>query len=135
MGMRLLPYIDLNDYEEPPTRYPSEGRCPGSHPSTGKPRPGAAGDRTMSSCRWLKSERRKCPSSTAMNAWTGPACHRWGYYGENLGAKVSAEKQVTSWMSSDGHRANILREGYHRIGVGCYLAENGKRYWIQVFSK
>lgn len=65
----------------------------------------------------------------------GTRVSQMGYYSENLGAKASAEKQVTSWMSSDGHRANILRERYHRIGVGCYLAENGKRYWIQVFSK
>ena len=65
----------------------------------------------------------------------GTRVSQMGYYGENLGAKASAEKQVASWMSSDGHRANILREGYHRIGVGCYLGGNGKRYWIQVFSK
>ena len=65
----------------------------------------------------------------------GTRVSQMGYYGENLGAKASAEKQVSSWTNSDGHSANILREGYHRIGVGCYLGENGKRYWIQVFSK
>ena len=65
----------------------------------------------------------------------GTRVSQMGYYGENLGAKTSAEKQVASWMSSEGHRANILREQYHRIGVGCYLGGNGKRYWIQVFTK
>ena len=65
----------------------------------------------------------------------GTRVSQMGYYGENLGAKASAEKQVSSWMNSEGHRTNILREQYHRIGVGCYLGENGKRYWIQVFSK
>lgn len=55
-------------------------------------------------------------------------------YGENVGAKASAEKQVTSWMSSEGHCANILRERFHRIGVGCYRAANGNHYWVQVFA-
>ena len=56
-------------------------------------------------------------------------------YGENVGAKGSAEKQVTSWMGSDGHRTNILREVYTRIGVGCYQTEGGKYYWVQIFSR
>lgn len=56
-------------------------------------------------------------------------------YGENVGAKASAEKQVTSWMGSDGHRTNILREVYTRIGVGCYQTEGGKYYWVQIFSR
>jgi len=53
--------------------------------------------------------------------------------GENVGAKKSAEKQVTSWMSSEGHRTNILLERYQSIGVGCYRAENGRTYWVQIF--
>lgn len=56
-------------------------------------------------------------------------------YGENVGAKASAEKQVTSWMNSEGHKKNILLERYHKIGVGCYRLDNGKHYWVQVFSK
>lgn len=55
-------------------------------------------------------------------------------YGENVGGKASAEKQVASWMSSEGHCANILRERFHRIGVGCYQAANGSHYWVQVFA-
>lgn len=55
-------------------------------------------------------------------------------FGENVGAKASAEKQVTSWMNSEGHCANILRERFHHIGVGCYYAANGTRYWVQIFS-
>ena len=53
--------------------------------------------------------------------------------GENVGAKKSVEKQVTSWMSSEGHRTNILLEQYQSIGVGCYQAENGRTYWVQIF--
>jgi len=54
--------------------------------------------------------------------------------GENVGAKKSAEKQVTSWMSSEGHRINILRERYKSIGVGCYKADDGRTYWVQIFE-
>ena len=52
--------------------------------------------------------------------------------GENVGAKASAEKQVTSWMSSEGHRTNILLERYHSIGVGCCEADDGRTYWVQL---
>lgn len=56
-------------------------------------------------------------------------------YGENAGAKSSASAQVNSWMSSDGHKTNILRDKYNHIGVGCYQSDNGKLYWIQIFSR
>lgn len=54
--------------------------------------------------------------------------------GENVGAKASAEKQVKSWMNSDGHRHNILLDRYKTIGVGCHKADNGSTYWVQVFK-
>lgn len=54
--------------------------------------------------------------------------------GENVGAKKSAEKQVTSWMNSKGHRTNILLERYKSIGVGCYKADDGRTYWVQIFK-
>ena len=54
--------------------------------------------------------------------------------GENVGAKKSAEKQVTSWMSSGGHSTNILLERYKSIGVGCCMADDGRTYWVQIFK-
>ncbi len=56
-------------------------------------------------------------------------------YGENVGAKSSPQKQVSSWMSSEGHRTNILIDWYEYIGVGCYHADDGRTYWVQIFSK
>ena len=56
-------------------------------------------------------------------------------YGENVGAKASPQKQVSSWMSSEGHRTNILIDWYNSIGVGCYHDDDGKTYWVQIFSK
>ena len=54
--------------------------------------------------------------------------------GENVGAKASAEKQMTSWMNSNDHRYNILLDRYKTIGVGCYKADNGNTYWVQIFK-
>lgn len=56
-----------------------------------------------------------------------------GTVGENLSLGYrSAESAVEGWMSSSGHRANILRTSYRQIGVGC---TNGPRGWLcaQVF--
>jgi uncharacterized protein YkwD len=43
-------------------------------------------------------------------------------YGENLawgtGAYASARHVVRGWMESPGHRANLLRPGWKRIGLG-----------------
>ncbi len=42
---------------------------------------------------------------------------------------------VGDWMSSSGHRANILNRGYRRIGVAAYRASNGRNYWCQQFLR
>lgn len=39
---------------------------------------------------------------------------------------------MTSWMNSDGHRANILTDRYTGIGVGA-VKVNGICYWVQNF--
>lgn len=39
-------------------------------------------------------------------------------HGENIARYNSAPAAVEGWMNSDGHRANILNDGYHRIGIG-----------------
>jgi uncharacterized protein YkwD len=43
-------------------------------------------------------------------------------YGENLawavGSRAAARNIVRSWMASPGHRANLLRPGWRRIGIG-----------------
>lgn len=48
-------------------------------------------------------------------------------YGQDTPAEV-----MNAWMNSDGHRANILNEGYTEIGVGVYY-KNGTYYWSQLF--
>lgn len=40
---------------------------------------------------------------------------------------------VTSWMNSEGHKANILSQ-HAEIGIGVAVAEGGTKYWTQVFA-
>ena len=56
-------------------------------------------------------------------------------YGENIAkGQSNADRVMAAWMSSEGHRANILRESYGSIGV-CALKVNGVIYWVQLFGK
>lgn len=54
--------------------------------------------------------------------------------GENVAYGYRTPEAVMSaWMTSEGHRANILNEGYTDIGVG-YFTDGGRGYWVQVFT-
>ena len=56
-------------------------------------------------------------------------------YGENIAmGQTTADKVMAAWMTSSGHRANILRPSYGSIGV-CAVASNGVTYWVQLFGK
>lgn len=56
-------------------------------------------------------------------------------YGENIArGQKTVDKVMAAWMSSDGHRRNILRSSYGSIGVCCYKAGN-IYYWVQLFGK
>lgn len=55
-------------------------------------------------------------------------------YGENIAAgQNSAAGVMKSWMSSSGHRANILAERYTSVGIGCFT-QGGVKYWVQLFG-
>ena len=63
----------------------------------------------------------------AQHGARGPA------FGENLawgtGRLASARSIVNAWMASPGHRANLLRPGWNRIGIGAlsgrFLGQRG----------
>lgn len=71
---------------------------------------------------------------------TRPDGTRWATvssaaYGENIArGQKTPDKVVAAWMSSDGHRRNILRGRFGSIGV-CCLKYNGVYYWVQLFGK
>ena len=54
--------------------------------------------------------------------------------GENiaLGQKTCAQVSK-AWYNSTGHRANMLRKNFTKVGIACY-EYNGVTYWAQVFS-
>lgn len=73
---------------------------------------------------------------------TQAAGYRSTFVGENIGAGYdSAEAAFEGWMSSSGHRDNILNPNYTEIGVGYVLEANDtgsvnyNHYWTQVFGK
>ncbi|KAB8139456.1 hypothetical protein F9U64_00020 [Gracilibacillus oryzae] len=53
---------------------------------------------------------------------------------ENIASgQQTPEQVVNAWMNSDGHRANILREGITHIGVGYVEGGSYNTYWTQMF--
>ncbi len=55
----------------------------------------------------------------------------WSSLGENVAMAYSASQAETLFMSSAGHRANILQPSFNRVGIGVTRAASGA-YWITV---
>jgi uncharacterized protein YkwD len=54
---------------------------------------------------------------------------------ENIAAgQASADEVVRSWMSSEGHRANIVNCELRDLGVAYAVDANNKPYWTQDFG-
>ncbi len=63
------------------------------------------------------------------------ACPKNGWVGENIAYGYPTAKSVMrAWMRSPGHRANILRPQFRRIGLGMSTDSNGRIYWVQNFG-
>lgn len=64
---------------------------------------------------------------------------KWHSLGENIaynrGFKSPLESAVQSWMSSPGHRDNILKNDWQESGIGVVVTEDGTYYFTQVFLK
>jgi len=57
-------------------------------------------------------------------------------YGENAGqGGPTADIRMTSWMNSESHRANILRDDYTEAGIGCAVSEQGEIFAVQIFYR
>ena len=55
--------------------------------------------------------------------------------GENIArGHSSVDRVMAAWMTSEGHRKNILRERFGSIGV-CVVKVNGIYYWVQLFGR
>lgn len=56
--------------------------------------------------------------------------------GENVArGQRDAADVMTSWMNSDGHRANILNCGFKALGVGAVKGVDGTIAWGQLFGR
>ena len=54
--------------------------------------------------------------------------------GENIAkGQTSAAAVTKAWYNSTGHRANMLRAAFTKVGIASYTY-NGVTYWAQVFS-
>jgi uncharacterized protein YkwD len=67
---------------------------------------------------------------------TPAAGYASGTWGENIaaGQRTPAEV-VSSWMNSEGHRANILNSQFTEIGIGMVPSGDGTPYWTLVFAR
>ena len=55
-------------------------------------------------------------------------------WAENIAAgQPTAQLAMESWMTSEGHKANILNESMNCIGIGCFNFQ-GIYYWTQCFG-
>ncbi len=62
-----------------------------------------------------------------------------GYPYRHVGENVARSKRpppqvVRLWMKSQGHRVNILNPNFREIGIGIATAENGDKYFTQVYG-
>lgn len=54
--------------------------------------------------------------------------------GENIARNVSVDAAMAAFMSSDGHRKNILNSGYTHVGIGVVSSSSGN-YYVQIFAQ
>ncbi len=69
----------------------------------------------------------------------GEMLRRFGYAytaaGENIAHHANVDKAQAAFMSSSGHRANILTAGWQKVGIGIVTDRNGFIYATQIFVK
>jgi uncharacterized YkwD family protein len=59
---------------------------------------------------------------------------QYRYAGENIARNVSVDAAMAAFMSSDGHRKNILNPAYTHVGVGIVSSSTGN-YYVQEFAQ
>ena len=55
--------------------------------------------------------------------------------GENIAHHANVEKAEAAFMSSDGHRRNILGSQWDKVGIGVSYDANGNVYVTQLFAR
>jgi uncharacterized protein YkwD len=52
----------------------------------------------------------------------------------NFGYDQTVAVVLSAWMASPGHRDNVLRSTFSRVGVGVALGGSGVKYYTAVFA-
>ena len=69
----------------------------------------------------------------------GEMLNRFGYRysaaGENIANHANVDRAQAAFMSSSGHRANILSATWTKVGVGIVTDANGYIFATQIFAK
>ena len=55
--------------------------------------------------------------------------------GENIAHHASIEKAQAAFLSSPGHRKNIMSSGYTKVGLGVAVDDSGFVYLTQIFVR
>lgn len=83
----------------------------------------------------------RSPDGRALQDRVASVGYPWRAIAENIGAGLSSpESTVQSWMTSPGHRDNMLSRDYLEAGIGYAVPSGeGKRpryshYWVVVFG-
>ena len=62
--------------------------------------------------------------------------YRMSASGENVAEGYpSPAAVVAGWMTSPGHRENIVSSHYTQMGAGVATAQNGRKFYAQVFAR
>jgi uncharacterized protein YkwD len=62
--------------------------------------------------------------------------YEWLAFAENVAyGQSNPSAAVSSWMTSSGHRANILNSSMTEIGTGFARDASGRPYYVQVFAR
>ena len=62
--------------------------------------------------------------------------YRWQAWAENVafGQRTAADA-LDTWMTSRGHRLNVLNPSMTELGAGYATDARGRAYWVQVFAR
>jgi len=82
-----------------------------------------------------------CPDEPNLGMRARNAGYQWRAVAENIAAgQADVAEVVAGWMTSPGHRKNILSPRYREIGVGYVLRDSDggnvtlRHYWVQNFG-
>jgi len=85
----------------------------------------------------VEVDQRLMRSARAHAAWmtrTRNLVHTTKMVAENIAmGQQSSREAVADWMTSPGHRANILDRRHRQIGVAAYRTSEGTIFWCQQF--